>query len=71
MIHLITWDGMKWQSITEGFKVLGNPFKIYDFGNGSGSYICKCLFCFESRSEPERCPDCGGVNVRLNVNVNI
>lgn len=27
-------------------------------------YICKCLFCFESVGEPERCPDCGGINVR-------
>jgi hypothetical protein len=27
-------------------------------------YICKCGFSFESTSNPERCPDCGGLNVR-------
>ena len=27
-------------------------------------YICKCLFCFESKGEPGACPDCGGINVR-------
>ena len=27
-------------------------------------YICKCGFCFERASDPDRCPDCGGGNVR-------
>ena len=41
-----------------------NVFSMYWGCDELTVYICKCLFSFESKGEAERCPDCGGMNVR-------